>query len=375
MSNPMINFAYFEDNEENKTFFKSSKDAILDSKYPGYCLTNNAGYKYARVLFCTYVTDATSNVHIHESFIVNLFNTSKAKIALNSSIQITLDTVSENGRVISGATNVTCESLKANLLGVSDTDHKVIATEEKYTDGTGATKYGIGIWVKIDGYSSIAIEPVISMSANYAPIHKSHFNAYYVADYISDGSKVIDTNLKNIESEIVKNQIGIGVYPADYSKLKLENFATELNKIPAEYTQNTVFYSNTYKPVSNGLEEVIEPFSIRGNFTTKIVSLDTVNKSFSVSKSGYYALQLRNGFYSTKGSTQLTLNVYKNNDKIKELSLNSYLIENQKNSIVSNTTILELNTTDKITLKLIWGNKNVSIDHDTFITIHPIKFD
>lgn len=374
-----IKMTFFENSEEDKHIFYGVKDSILDINYPNYCLTNSAGYKFARILFCTTYPSSISadtQIHIHENMLVNLFNTDPATATLNTTIQINLEAVTTKSGVVTNTVNTTCSALKVNSLGVKDTEHRVIVTQESYTDSDGTSKLGIGVWVEIENYKCIAIEPLYSMAANCTPIHKDHFNAYYVASYINDETKVTDENMTNIETVITKNQIATGVYDTDLAQNTIDDIQTKLNKVPDEYTQNTVYYSNTYTPAVAETEEVIAPYSVRGTFSEKIVSINSINKTFKVLKNGYYAIQLRNGFYLAEGQeSQLEMLVYKNTSSIKELGIQSYLIGGKKNTNSSNTAILHLTKSDAVSLKLIWSEIDITADHETFITIYPVQYD
>lgn len=378
MADQNIYMSFFEDSEENKHIFYGVKDSVVDIHYPSYCLTNNASYKFARVLFCTYLDglSAETAVHIHEKFIVNLFNVTTAGSSLNTSIQVNLEAVALAEKVLSGSVNATCESLKVNSLGEKDTEHRVLITQEPYKDSDGNDRYGIGVWINIEGFDNIAIEPVYSMGYNHTPIHKDHFNAYYVTTYLCNNNKINDSNLVNIESQITAYQISSGVYNSDLATATLDNIQTTLAKIPGEYTQNTVYYSNTYVPEKVDKEELISPYSIRGTFTEKIVAIDSINKAIRVLKNGYYALQLRNGFFLAEGEeSQLEMVVYKNTGSIKELGMQAYLEGGKKNTASSNVAIVHLTTSDAIYLDLIWSNVDITVDHETFMTIYPIKYD
>lgn len=373
-----IKMTYFENSEEDKHIFYGVKDAILDINYPNYCLVNSAGYKFARILFCTFPSSLSTEaqVHIHENMLVNLFNTDSSTASLNSTIQINLEAVAVGNRVVKSTVNATCSALKVNSLGVKDTDHRVIITEEEYTDSAGDTRYGIGVWIDIENYTCIATEPLYSMAANSTPIHKNYFNAFYIASYLDNDGKITDENLANIETLITNNQIATGIYDTDLAQSTIDTIQAKLNKVPDEYTQNTVYYSNTYTPATAETEEVITPYSVRGTFSEKIVSIDSINKAFKVLKNGYYAVQLRNGFYLAEGQeSQLEMLVYKNTNVIKELGIQSYLIGGQKNTNSSNAAILHLTKSDAVYLKLIWSNVEITADHETFITIYPIQFD
>lgn len=376
MSNKKAMLSFFEDSEENMHLFYTSKDSVIDNTYPNNCLTNDAGYKFSRILLCKYLEQLPEYpIHIHEEFKIGFFNEDTGVTSLNSTITVLLDIASLAGKVIPNSINCTCAAGKVDNLGVKDTDHRVIVTEEEYDDN-GSTKIGIGIWVDISRYKYIFIEPIISMAFGAMPIHKQHFDSWYLAEYINNDTKSNEINLKNIEEEITKFQVGYGIYDTDLSTAKLDKINFKLDKIPGENIQNTIYYSNTYTISEADEEEVISPHSVRGTFTEKIATIDTVNKSFKVVNSGIYQLQLRNGFYIAEGEEcQLEMIVYKNSNVIKELGMQSYLIGGRKDFRSSNVVLLHLSKSDTITLNLKWSDTNVTIGHDTFITINPVQYD
>lgn len=371
-----IKFSFFEDSEENKIIFFGAKDSILDINYPDRYISNNAGHNYARLLWITYASGVNSatKIHIHENFLVNLFNNDEALSEKNSTIQVNLDCIAENGRVIPRSINATCEALKVNRDGTKDTNHSVFITESPYSDGTGNTKYGIGVWVQIEGYQYIETKTLYSADATSVPIHKNHLSSYYIAEYLTNDAKVTDVNMVNLLSLLSPIQIGYGMYDTDLAQAELNSVKTRLAKVPMDYIQNTVYFSNTYAIGAINVDEKINPYSISG--TEKITILDSVNGAFKVSQNGTYAVQLHNGFGATGGNTHLSLNVYKNSSVIRELNIESYLENGKENSSVSNIAILHLVRSDAISLKALWSVKNnIVLSNNTFITIHPIQFD
>ena len=374
--NKAVMLSFFEDSNEDKHFFYTSKDSVIDHAYPNNCLTNDASYRFARVVLCKYLEQLPDYpIHIHEEFKIGFFNEDTGVTSLNSSITVSLDAASLSGRAISGSINCTCSAGKVNNLGVKDTDHRVIITEEEYDDN-GITKTGIGVWVDITGYKYIFIEPIISMSFGAMPIHKAHFDSWYIAEYLNNSNKINDTSLKNIEEQITDYQIGYGIYDTDLSAAKLEKINFKLDKLPDEYIQNTVYYSDSYSISESDSEETIAPYSIRGTSSEKLVSIDNVNKSFKVIKNGTYQLQLRNGFYIADGQEcQLEMVVYKNSNPIKELGMKSYLIGGRKDFRSSNVVLLHLSTSDSVTLNLVWSDASVTVGHETIITINPVQYD
>lgn len=367
-----VRLSFLEDFNKDKYMIYTAKDAVLDINYPTNCFTNTLGMKYVRILFCTYmITDQP--VHIHEIFIINFFNTEKSTSVNNSSIQVNLETSVFNERVLPGTANATCTAMKADSFGEMDINHNVMITEEQYENSAGALHYGLGLWVDINYYKYIAIDNLYSMSLSSIPIHKNHFKSYYHTEYINDSNKKTDYNMSNIEMQINANQIGVGIYDSQKVLSDISFIKDKLSKIPDTYVQNSIYYSNTYIPQYSDIEETIPPYSIRGTFTEKIVSLDNINKSFRVLQDGVYCLQVHNGFYTTTGNTQLYINTYKNTDMINELSVKSYLEEGKINTTASNMAVLQLSKSDLIYMKLKWSNKDVIMSHDTHITIYPIR--
>ena len=368
--------SFFEDSDENIHFLYNSKDSVIGNLYPSKFLTNDAGYKFARVLLCTHLDQVPETpIRMHEEFKIHFFSTSQGKTYSNSSITVALDLSTLNKKAISDTVNCTCSAGKVNSLGEKDSEHAVFVTQEEYTDNN-TTKYAIGVWVDITGFEYITIEPLSSMAFNNMPIHIDHLDSWYVSSYIDNSTKSNDANLKNIETQITQNQIGYGVYDSDFSKAMIEKILAKLDNVPDSSIQNSVYYTNTYIPGNANEEETITPYSIRGTFSEKVVSIDTANKSFRVLKSGTYQLQLRNGFYLSEGEeSQLEMIVYKNSDSIKELGMQSYLVGGKKDFRSSNVALIHLTTSDAITLKLIWADANVTVGADTFMTISPVQYD
>lgn len=372
-----INLFYIEDDECNKFLPYSVQDTILDKNYPNYCLTNLTAFSFGRVAFCTFpdTLDASEVVHIHENMIVNFISVDETKVSNNSSIQIDVEATAKNFRVLSNSISATCVANKVTALGVKDVSHDVTITEDSYIIN-GVTKYGLGIWVNMTGYEYLTIQPMYTIGLLNVPIHKAHFKSQYYVEYLCDATKVNETNLINLETALDNTRIANGVYESQLHSEQIADLEELLSKVPSEYTQNSVYYSNTYIPVAANTEEVIAPYSIRGTFSNKITVLDTINNTFKVLQNGYYAIQLSCGFYSTNDkSTQVQLEVYKNTSPIKELEIYEYLESGKRCNHSSNIAILHLTTTDFIELRLIWSSIDILVGNDTFMSIYPVQLD
>ena len=113
------------------------------------------------------------------------------------------------------------------------------------------------------------------------------------------------------------------------------------------------------------------------------MTLDSVNKTFSVKKNGIYALQLKNGFYLIQGESRVDLKVYIGSNQIKEMGISMYLSSNGeqderkaiKNTYSSQVYIVPLKTTDKIKLTATWSNiDDIVMENETMITCTALQY-
>ena len=266
----------------------------------------------------------------------------------------------------------------------SDKDYpKVIVTEDPYEDSENKQRYGVGLWIDISGMEYIMINVDKSLSTNSVPINVEHFPTSYTAQYLNNVTKQPDKNLINVLDLLEDRTI---TESTDYNAGNIERIEDIEEKVeyePHQYYQNTVQYKPTYEPSSAGTEETIEGTNIIAPVLDRILTLDSVNKTFSVKKNGIYALQLKNGFYLIQGESRVDLKVYIGSNQIKEMGISMYLSSNGeqderkaiKNTYSSQVYIVPLKTTDKIKLTATWSNiDDIVMENETMITCTALQY-
>lgn len=381
--------AYFEDCDANIYYFYSGKNTVLGLQHPDYIFKNEDNHTFARVAFYTYndIGDDSIIVYMNETLdittIASVSDDSKA--GKMKTFKIHFEATGKAGRV--DKSSVKCNIVNSNTLDyktATDTDYpKVRVTEDPYLDSESKQRYGIGLWIDVSDMDYIMVNVDKSLSANSVPINADHFPTSYTAEYLNNVTKEPDVNLTNIEDTLEENTI---IESTDYNANNVERLEEleEKNKYePHQYVQNTVQYNPTYEPRASMTEEVVQGTTIIAPVLDRIVTLDPVNKTFSVQKDGIYALQLKNGFYLIQGETRMDLKVYVNTTQVKEMSLSCYLSSNGeeearkaiKNTYSSQVYILPLKTTDKIKLTATWMNiDDIVMENETMITCTALQY-
>ena len=381
--------SYFEDSDANIYYFYSGKNTVIGLQHPDYRVDNEDNHKYARVAFYTYndIGDDTIIVYMNETLDITTIasTTSGANASNMKTFKVHFEATGKAGRV--SKDTIKCTVTNSNSIDsktASDKDYpKVIVTEDPYEDSENKQRYGVGLWIDISGMEYIMINVDKSLSTNSVPINVEHFPTSYTAQYLNNVTKQPDKNLINVLDLLEDRTI---TESTDYNAGNIERIEDIEEKVeyePHQYYQNTVQYKPTYEPSSAGTEETIEGTNIIAPVLDRILTLDSVNKTFSVKKNGIYALQLKNGFYLIQGESRVDLKVYIGSNQIKELGISMYLTSNGeqderkaiKNTYSSQVYIVPLKTTDKIKLTATWSNiDKIVMENETMITCTALQY-
>lgn len=381
--------SYFEDSDANIYYFYSGKNTVIGLQHPDYRVDNEDNHKYARVAFYTYndIGDDTIIVYMNETLDITTIasTTSEANASNMKTFKVHFEATGKAGRV--SKDTIKCTVTNSNSIDsktASDKDYpKVIVTEDPYEDSENKQRYGVGLWIDISGMEYIMINVDKSLSTNSVPINAEHFPTSYTAQYLNNVTKQPDKNLINVLDLLEDRTI---TESTDYNAGNIERIEDIEEKVeyePHQYYQNTVQYKPTYEPSSAGTEETIEGTNIIAPVLDRILTLDSVNKTFSVKKNGIYALQLKNGFYLIQGESRVDLKVYIGSNQIKEMGISMYLASNGeqderkaiKNTYSSQVYIVPLKTTDKIKLTATWSNiDDIVMENETMITCTALQY-
>lgn len=365
--------SFFEDDNGDVIFFNNGKNSVLGLAQADHCMKNTNNHTYARIAFYTLsdVGDDLLAIHINENLHVDLLSDLEDTKTIKS-YRVYLQGYCKAGRVIKESVKGTVFS---DMITNPEINPKVYFTEDSYLEDN-VVKYGLGVWIEIGEYDYVLTTILSSLSINHSPVNIEHYPSSYSAEYLNNQTKSADINLTNIQDMIVNNMINVATPANQYINERLNILENKTKNLPFAYIQNSVWYDNTYEPTNANKEELVQPISVRGTTTDRIVALDPVNKSFSVLKAGVYSLQLKNGFYLAAGESHLDMIVYKNTDVVQEMKMSLPLHTQIKDTRSSNMYMVKLKPTDKIYLRANWSDiEDISCENETIITITAFDFD
>lgn len=378
---------YFEDDDANIHFFYNGKQSVIGLHHPDYVFKNDEQHKYAMVAYIEFndIGDPEEPVQIEEKFEVSLLYDNRQ---IMNSIIIDFMGLAYNGELIDSKCSVTDNKVKqgTNTQATIYPDPVVKVTTEDRDPESDEDKgsKGIGIWINIEGVEYMLTHVLKSLSANSLPIDVEHAPSYYTIEFLTNYTKETDINVLNLEDHITDNLITEATKSDQYQNDVFENISAIIKGQPHQFIQNTVVYDPVYTPSTAKTEDVVKGTSVIGPTTDRIVSLDSVNKTFRVIQGGVYSLQLKNGFYLVQGESRVDLNVYVGTNQIKEMRICAYLTSNPegqddegkviKNIFSSNTytAYIPANTEIKLTANFM-NTDNIVLENETMLTITQMQ--
>lgn len=288
------------------------------------------------------------------------------------SINIHIEALAKANRILRN-------SVRAVVTNLTTTENEQIVsvyiTEEQYTQDNN-TYYGLGVWVNAEGIRYIMVDPQHSLALNNCPIDKEHHPSYYNIEYLCNSNIKANYNALSLPDKIEANLIQQAIPKNKYIEDRLDLIEEKIKNVPFQYIQNSIWFDNTHKPTT-GFSDVL-PSSIQGASNSRIVRIDTVNKTFNVLTPGVYAIQIKNGFYSLKGDSQVELALYKGSQQIKESYLSIPIVGDgngqKKNTCSSSVYVVSLTNIDILKLKAKFSNTNITSNNDTIITITALQY-
>lgn len=288
------------------------------------------------------------------------------------SINIHIEALAKANRILRN-------SVRAVVTNLTTTENEQIVsvyiTEEQYTQDNN-TYYGLGVWVNAEGIRYIMVDPQHSLALNNCPIDKEHHPSYYNIEYLCNDNIKGNYNALSLPDNIEANLIQQAIPKNKYIEDRLDLIEEKIKNVPFQYIQNSIWFDNTHKPTT-GFSDVL-PSSVQGASTSRIVRIDTVNKTFNVLTPGVYAIQIKNGFYSLKGDSQVELALYKGSQQIKESYLSIPIVGDgngqKKNTCSSSVYVVSLTNMDLLKLKAKFSNTNITSNNDTIITITALQY-
>ena len=382
--------SFWEDDDANTYFWYTSKSSIYGIHHPDYMMKNESDHSFARVALIKFTDlgDDSINVFVNETLDITTIESISKNTTEDfmKSFKIHLECKGKGGRVDK-------YSVKCTVSNNNTSDYKTdkdnlpyaIVTEDSYTDEKGNIKYGVGIWIAIDGKDYILTNVDQSLSANSVPIDVEHFPTAYTVEYLDNYTKMENENLLSVSTLIENRKIIESTDTNINNSDRLDELEEKTKYDPHQFIQNTVVFDPTYEPTSAKVEENVKASSVIGPVLDRIVTLDSLKNTFRVTKAGIYALQLKNGFYLVQGESRVDLNVYVGTNQIKEMRICSYLKSNPegqddegkviKNIYSSNVYICKLDaeTDIKVTANFM-NTDDLVLENETMLTITALQY-
>lgn len=345
--------------------------------------TYDVGYHYIAV---TYIADGRESEPVEiKTYVSGIEGVGKpvpTSAPTYPSIIDTLDgfrSINIHIEALAKANRILRNSVRAVVTNMTVTENEQIVsvyiTEEPYTQDNN-TYYGLGVWVNTEGIRYIMTDPIHSLALNNCPVNEEHHPSYYNIEYLNNSNTKENYNALSLFDNIERNLIQQAIPKNKYIEERLDLVEEKIKNVPFQYSQNTIRFDNTHKPTS--VFSDILPSSIQGSSVTRIVRIDTVNKQFNVLKPGVYAVQVKNGFYSLKGDTQVELALYKGSEQIKETYLSIPISGDSngeaKNTCSSSVYVVSLTNMDLLNLKAKFSNTDITCNNDTIVTITALQY-
>ena len=381
----LVKNAFFEDDKKNMYFYYTGKNCVLGLHQPDFIFRNESDYKYARVAFFKFndIGDPAQYSHIDEILdVTTLVSTmSIEKLNNSQSIQIHVQCSGKDGRA--QKETLRCSVTDYNVMDTGKNVPEVIVTEDTYTDENKATRYGVGVWVNIDGSKYVLTKVTKSLAATFAPLDADCYPSTYVAEFLSDDTAKADENAVKVVDFLTAKKIGEAIPALQFVDERLKDLEAKTSDEPHQFAQNTAVYNPVYKPSKAKVEEFVTVTGIKGPTNERIIVQDNANKGFSVRKAGMYMLQFKQGFYLDQGESRVDIKVYKNNEELKEMSMSAYLTSHTdddegkviKNIWSSNAYVARLLPTDVIKVGVTWMDiTGMTLENECMCSVTALQY-
>lgn len=382
--------SFWEDHLGRICFYYCGKDSVLGFSHPNYIFKNEDDHNYGRIALYVPVDtdDDTLYVYINETLdimtIVPTYLQDTKLIEKMKNYKVHVEGFAKAGRILKET--VKCTVTNCNL-SYDENFINIILTEDSFLGDDSKTRYSLGVWLDISDMEYVMTNIDKSLSVNSVPINAEHFPSSYTAEYLNNDTKENEINLLNVEDLLrgTDRFICDAIDQNNTNNERLTEIEEKTKYEPHQFNQNTIVYNPTYVPTAAKVEEVVQGTSIIAPVLDRILTLDPVNKCFTVKEDGIYALQLKNGFYLVQGETRVDINVYINDEQIKEMKISAYLKSNPdgqddegkviKNTYSSNTYVTRLYKNDKVYLKTTWMNTDVLVfENETMISVTALQY-
>lgn len=345
-----------EDHEGNKYYLETGKDRVSGLLFPDHYYINDSDYTFLKILTIN-IEEQDDNVYVSETFDLNLSNRVSDGYIYSKYNKVHFEFLYSKTTKDIVVDSIVLTATDLSNTGTNKEIARIICTRESQTV--------ITLWLCIDNVNTVLINRNFSLSDDKAPENHSHIKSNYIATYV-DNNKVINSDLSRLESTIgTKLAETVDANSAILKRItSIENtiIKTDLDIKFNSVTFNTVDSIDTNEQQMNAtLIRRIDP----AYTFLKINDDGTV----SVTKDGYYAIGLKQGFKVVRGSADLTLNVYVNSSKIEDLTSNVSLSDKFNIQYLTGQVSLRLHTTDKIKVTSKWSDADIDIINETALQI------
>lgn len=341
--------ATLEDSQGTNYYLKTGRSDVSGLLFPDHFYNNESSRKYVKIITFD-VTDTTSNVYVSETFDLHLVNKVSDGSIYSKYNKIHFETLFVNGTINQDSIILTCTDMSNN----ESLDKMVANVLCTLKDGK------ITLWVDSTNINTILINRTFSLSSDKAPTNANSITSGYIANYIVNDTVNLTndtTNLIDATGDILK--VNINSQYIIYKRLQALETAIVNSDLDFKFNAVTFDVASTINTTETQLNSLL----IRLIDTAQTFLIINDDGTVSVSKDGYYAISLKQGYEVIDGSSVLEMNVYINSSKVEDLYTKITLSEDFYMSYSSGQVTVRLNTTDKLKVTTKWSNTDISANN------------
>lgn len=342
-----------EDNSLNQYYFQNVKSNISGLIFPDHYYINDSNYKFLKIMS---VTLEEQSAFVSETFDLLLVNQISDGARFSKYNKIHFECLFNEGQIVQNSIVLTANDL-SNIGSINKSIAKVYCVNKDNN---------ISLWVQMDSINMVLINRVFSLSIDKAPNNVNHINTKYNAIFMDNDTIDSDTDLAILE-DTLGEKLSETVDSNEVILKKIESIENAIIKADLDFKYNSVSF-NVSSPVNTSETQL----------NAMLVSLVDTNTTFliinddgtvSVSKDGYYAISLKQGFEVLDGRSDVEINVYVNSTRIQDLYTKVTLSSDFKISYLTGQITMRLHTTDKIKVTTKWSNPSVNIENNTTLNV------
>lgn len=342
---------FFEDDNENISFFYTGRDNTIGLKYPDAPIINHSNYQFMRIaqIIPSDIALATELITIDEimSIVLSSNNEEDDKTVATN---VYIHGMIKNRQVIRNTFK--CITLPITTPEDNEDMVKVYLVKEPING-----LMTIGVWIKTEGYRNIFVNKTISKAQNSTPINSESLDSLYQIKLLSTDEIEFNVNVSNNVATLDSNKAAVSVGSFDNI---LERLNTVEQVAAPKFQYGYIIYPEDFLPSYNiKTLQVLPPRSI--NYTTNVpfLKINVDRNSVSTFDEGLFQFSLTTGVtggagFTTEGDIEIAL--YINDDIINPTMLKKNIKDMNGNTLTSAIYMQKLAPSDKISIKFKFGD-------------------